>query len=277
MSWKKVLSEDLLMASRTWFSTTPLSQESLVLQLKKVNLVKTPQVEYALTQTDRALFTSEDSPYENKPKKILSAEVLTSPTSQALTLELLSEAASKASKILDVGCGNGYLSQCLARMAPEAQVFGIDIHKNLVKQAREISSLSNLKFMRCEAHEFTEEDFDLINVGFSCTKDLHENLMNKLVPGGVCLCPVENRWIIAEKDGELEDLGETGFSEMRKEEQLEDELAKLEQEIKSVFKDCEVQLGRKPNASEYPPELIPLLKQRRKVIAKLKALETYTV
>lgn len=158
--------------------------------MNQVNLIKTSQISEVLLKIDRSNFTDDLNPYENKPKTISCGEVMTSPSTHALTLEILLPSILNAKKILDIGCGTGYLSQCFALTNPNASVMAIDIHKDLIEKAKSLSNLPNLIFNRCEAHEITDENFNVINVGFAAPKALHEFLTDKLETNGILLCPV---------------------------------------------------------------------------------------
>lgn len=62
---------------------------------------------------------------------------------------------------------------------------------------------------------------------------------------------------------------------MRKDEELVENLDKVEQEIRQIYSEVEKILGRKPNVSDLPISLQPLFKKRRIIIAKLKKLGKY--
>lgn len=54
--------------------------------------------------------------------------------------------------VLDVGCGAGWLSRRLAKLAPEGRVVGMDIADEMIRQARRASSdFDNLIFVAGEA------------------------------------------------------------------------------------------------------------------------------
>ncbi|MBR4084070.1 MAG: methyltransferase domain-containing protein [Lachnospiraceae bacterium] len=70
-------------------------------------------------------------------------------------------------RILDIGTGTGYLAFPLAKMYPEAKVYGIDIAEAIMEKNQEIvkeSGISNLTFLAFDGLEypFDEESFDLI-------------------------------------------------------------------------------------------------------------------
>jgi arsenite methyltransferase len=51
-------------------------------------------------------------------------------------------------RVLDVGCGSGWLCRRIARLVPEGRVVGIDIAPEMVRRAREASrKYANLNFM----------------------------------------------------------------------------------------------------------------------------------
>lgn len=75
------------------------------------------------------------------------------------TIELM--AIGPHDRILDLGCGVGWASRRLARMAPEGLVVGVDISDEMVRQARAASrDLENVMFLTGEAAEIPwKEDF----------------------------------------------------------------------------------------------------------------------
>ena len=51
-------------------------------------------------------------------------------------------------RVLDIGCGSGWLSRRIARMAPEGRVVGIDIAPEMVRRAQQSAAeYANLNFM----------------------------------------------------------------------------------------------------------------------------------
>lgn len=67
-------------------------------------------------------------------------------------------------KILDIGCGTGYLTRKLAEKFPEAEVMGIDIAPGMIEVAREKNSRGNLVFEIGDGEEldFSDNQFDLV-------------------------------------------------------------------------------------------------------------------
>ena len=274
----KALSEGLLLsASQCWFSKVPASQIELVSFLKQSGILKTPEVISTMEKHDRRIFTTEESVYENKPLNIGNGEVMTTPSTHALTLELLYPSISQ-SKILDLGCGTGYLSQCFAHLNPQGMVRGVDFHKNLINRAKEINKHPNLEFRHCDAFEIIDDHFDIIHVGFAASEDLYKFLVEK-ANNRLLLCPVKREeviWVVNYENKE-QVIGEVGFSEMRVHENLKVELEGIEKVIKKLYDDTEKVLGRKPHISEMPSEIHGILKKWRQVQAKAKKMESYQV
>ena len=61
---------------------------------------------------------------------------MSAPSVHAFALDLALKHKSSAKNILDVGSGSGYLSACFAHLYTEANVYGVERIKDLVKQAR---------------------------------------------------------------------------------------------------------------------------------------------
>ena len=249
----------------------PTSQLELVSQLKQANILKTPQVILSMQNCDRHIFTNDKDPYENKPLNIGHDEVMTTPSTHAITLELLFSFIKKNCKILDLGCGTGYLSQCLAELNYEGTVLGVDFHKGLIAKAKSINSHKNLEFRHCDAFEVIEDNYNIINVGFAASEDLYKHLIEK-VNNGALLCPVVRNgipWIFNHENKE-EILGEVGFSPMRVHQDLKIKLEEIEKKIMDIYKETEQNIGKRPNINDFPKEIHEILRQRRVLQAKLK-------
>lgn len=64
--------------------------------------------------------------------------------------------------ILDVGCGEGFITYKLADKFKEAFIFGIDIEKEYIDYAREFNSAANICYKVDEIDTLPTWDFDLI-------------------------------------------------------------------------------------------------------------------
>jgi len=110
-------------------------------------------------------------------------------------------------KILDVGCGSGYLSSCFGRLVEEDKnelglkgtVFGIDVLPNLVALSESNAKKKDSDLIQNNIISFQEGDgwnglkseapFDAIHVG-AAAEDFPTKLLMQLNIGGRMICPV---------------------------------------------------------------------------------------
>jgi ubiquinone/menaquinone biosynthesis C-methylase UbiE len=88
---------------------------------------------------------------------------------------------AKNRRVLDVACGEGYGSACLAQWADE--VVGIDIDPTTIEHAnRKYAAVQNLAFKvgRCEAINEDRESFDLV-VSYETIEHLEEDSQDELL------------------------------------------------------------------------------------------------
>jgi len=84
---------------------------------------------------------------------------------KALADELFSSVPKlNPQKILDIGCGTGYLARRLAGRFPQAEVVGMDIAPGMIKVASQRNRLENLAFVVDDGEElsFARHSFDLV-------------------------------------------------------------------------------------------------------------------
>jgi protein-L-isoaspartate(D-aspartate) O-methyltransferase len=144
------------------------NQRELVDRLAQAKIVQSPMVRNVLNAVDRQYYIPQN-PYQDAPQTIGYGQTISAPHMHAHVLEemmptlIRSSTASDSSelRILDVGCGSGYLTACLGRLfqappaCPEADtvteppsvssnnplckhghVVGVDIVPRLVELAR---------------------------------------------------------------------------------------------------------------------------------------------
>uniref|UniRef100_A0A7S2XWK2 protein-L-isoaspartate(D-aspartate) O-methyltransferase n=1 Tax=Fibrocapsa japonica TaxID=94617 RepID=A0A7S2XWK2_9STRA len=125
------------------------TNEELVENLVRGDLVKTEEVKKAMLAVDRAHYTNERGAYEDRPQRIGFGATISAPHMHAHALELLADHVMRpASHVLDVGSGSGYLTACLGRLQEQAEkvsgaegteaglVIGIDYLEGLVSMSR---------------------------------------------------------------------------------------------------------------------------------------------
>ncbi len=93
-------------------------------------------------------------------------------------------------KILEIGCGNGWLSHKLAEI-PNADVVGLDINLTELQQAAEVFTNNNLQFVYGDIREniLQNRQFDIIIFAgsipyFPSLTDIIHTTLERLSPGG---------------------------------------------------------------------------------------------
>lgn len=82
-------------------------------------------------------------------------------------------------KILDIGCGKGFLMYELSRLLPKAEIFGIDISRYAVENAKE-EVKDNIKFGSATSLPFEDNSFDFV-YALGCFHNLYNfDLMEAL-------------------------------------------------------------------------------------------------
>ena len=124
-------------------------------------------------------------------------------TSQAASYEQKSEgqrnggldlidmlAVENGSKVLDLGCGTGYLTKVLSeRVGPEGKVVAVDPDGERLKIAREMYSASNIEYIQADDKTLPSGQYDLIFSNavihwISDKEGLHKRVYNNLCAGG---------------------------------------------------------------------------------------------
>jgi len=118
------------------------TNNDLVSNLKNAGLLTSSRIAQAMLKTDRKHYVPEPShAYEDSPQTIGFNATISAPHMHAHALSNLEPFLGEGSKVLDVGCGSGYLTGVLAHLVgPTGKVVGIDHIRGLVDQS--ISNLS---------------------------------------------------------------------------------------------------------------------------------------
>lgn len=61
-------------------------------------------------------------------------------------------------KILEIGCGSGFLSKKIAKLLPNMQIYAIDLSANMILYASRKNSLENLKFFNLDFFKILKSD-----------------------------------------------------------------------------------------------------------------------
>lgn len=200
------------------------NQRDLVDKLQQAGIVKTPAVAKVMEQVDRANFITRN-PYMDAPQSIGSGQTISAPHMHAHVLEEIYPAleGKEHVKMLDVGCGSGYLTAALGRWVASKEqwqsdsnnvndrrannilrvrsgkVFGIDVYQDLVdltkenirKQDGDLLQRNVVEVMLRDGWKGLEEEapFDAIHVG-AAADSLPLQLVNQLKVNGVLIIPI---------------------------------------------------------------------------------------
>jgi len=108
----------------------------------------------------------------------------------------------KPIRILDMGCGMGYLGSVLLPLLPEGSTYtGIDIGEKLLDEAQAIfSNYSNVDFILQDLNEYEPtEKYDLVIcqcvlIHIPSPQSILDKMIKSVIPGGRVIC-IEPNWV----------------------------------------------------------------------------------
>ncbi|CAA9962027.1 Protein-L-isoaspartate O-methyltransferase [Pyrenophora teres f. maculata] len=178
------------------------SNETLVQNLAKNNLIKSDRVKDAMLKVDRAHYAPA-TPYEDCPQPIGHRATISAPHMHASACESLLDYLQPGSKVLDIGSGSGYLTAVLANLvAPNGSVVGIDHIQPLVdmgkqnmqksEEGRRMLDSGRVKFVLGDGRKGWAEGapYDAIHVGAAAAEH-HQILTDQLKAPGRLFVPVQ--------------------------------------------------------------------------------------
>lgn len=224
-----------LLTMRAW-NCHGRNQKEMVDRMIQASIVKSKEVQQVLYQVDRANYIVPgyaESPYFDAPQSIGLGQTISAPHMHAWALEEivpylrnrkpapgtaiaesknaedLTGASRSDVKLLDVGCGSGYLTAALGRWlhpgsdllgkGMTGKVFGMDIYPHLVQLARsnimkqdgDLIEQGTVHLQVGDGWKGWPEEapFDAIHVG-AAAHDFPVALMQQLKVGGVLIIPV---------------------------------------------------------------------------------------
>ncbi|CAB9514732.1 O-methyltransferase [Seminavis robusta] len=197
------------------------NQRDLVDRMMQAKIVRTDSVQEVLNRVDRQHYApnnaqQQSSPYMDSPQPIGLGQTISAPHMHAHVLEeiypYLKASKTDSVKILDVGCGSGYLTAALGRwVAPQEQqgsildstktghVYGIDIYPHLVDMTTRNMQKADQDLLDQDIVSVQVSDgwkglpeaspFDAIHVG-AAAAEFPRALLQQLKVGGVLIIPV---------------------------------------------------------------------------------------
>ena len=184
-----------------------LENKFLIIELIQKEYIKSEKVADVMLEVDRGDFTPqniyEKSPqykYANRPISIGFNVTISAPHMHAFALEYLSEYCTPYSKILDVGCGSGYLTLALSKMTtdtatvvgiehiPELHSFGI---KNIEKCNSDLIKKGKIIIKNGDGRQGCKEygPYKAIHVG-ACSEFYPKELIEQLDYNGRMFIPI---------------------------------------------------------------------------------------
>lgn len=205
-------------------------------------------------------------------------------------LEKVTKTFPNAKRILEIGCGTGYLTQLLTAAYPNTSITAIDLAENMIKVAQEQVDDDHVTFLQADAEDMSslgKETYDLVISNatihwFQNPKNMLQEVMKLLKPGGLFfssalgtdtlqelrMCfrrveedlgvePVEHLIPLSSIESWIKQLGKAGFESSQAEGRW----------LRQIYKDCrELLISMKATGDSYRANRQSLFEARKVLI-----------
>lgn len=183
------------------FGCISWSHFALTRNLLLHGIVRTGRVLDAVLATDRVHYAPQpELAYYEAPQELGENATLSSPRIHCCCFEAIERACFPGARVLDIGCGTGYVTAFLARMVgPSGHVIGLDVveeyversERNMRRDDPELWAQGNVELRLGDGWWGSEDDgpFDCIHMACSAPR-IPEPLLAQLKDGGRLILPV---------------------------------------------------------------------------------------
>lgn len=188
---------------RLQIPTYDKKNRKLLTILKEEGILKSDLVFQTMMVINRRNFLPEgliSRAYQDNPLSIGWNTTISAPHMHANTLEELKSHLKKAAKAIDIGCGSGYMTACMAEiMGPNGKVIGLDHIEDILAFARGNIQKKNQYLLDSGRVELVNADgrkgyadgapYDVIHVGGALAQ-VPQEMLDQLAKGGRMWIPV---------------------------------------------------------------------------------------
>jgi protein-L-isoaspartate(D-aspartate) O-methyltransferase len=202
---------------RTEFNTN----NELVEHLYNNHIINNEKVVAIMKRINRKDFLGPTNPLINSPQPLKLNQTISAPHIHGKALETLIQSCVPGNRVLDVGCGSGYLVACFCKLLevnknPSSKVVAIDIYSGLVdltiKNMKKYNEYLPEHLGGTNPHNNVEifcgngwlghpkqAKYDVIHVG-AAPEHVPKKLLSQLNNNGIMIIPVGNSYKIIKKN-----------------------------------------------------------------------------